>query len=74
MLTNPLEKDKTIRSFETIFKSNWTLEDAEIQKQLKPGHPPIKQKTRPITYHLQIYVEKEINKLIQFGPLKKYNK
>ena len=45
----------------------------QIKTQLKPRHPPVKQKTRPIPYHLQRYVEKWKNKLNQSGHLEKYN-
>ena len=34
-LTNQSEKDKKITIFERLFKTNRTIEDAEIKKQLK---------------------------------------
>ena len=61
--TDQSEKDKNT-SFAIFFETKRTNKDTEIKLQLKPGHPPIKQKARPTPYHLQSYVQKEINKLI----------
>ena len=65
--TEQSEKHKIITIFEKLFKTNRTIEDTENKVQLKPGHPPIKQKARPIPYHLHSYVEKVINRLIESG-------
>ena len=67
-LTDQSEKEKT--HFEKPFETNRTCKDTKIKIELKPRHPPIKQKARPIPYHLRSYVE-EINKLIQSGYLEK---
>ena len=40
---------------------------------MKPGHYPVKQKTRPIPLHLQEDVGRELEKLIEAGPLEKIN-
>ena len=69
--TAQTERDKIFTNFEKLFKTNRTNKDAEIKKQLKPAHLPVKQKARPIPYQLQSYVEKEITKLIQYGLLEK---
>ena len=53
---------------------NQTIKVTEIKTQLKPGHLPLKQKARPIPYHLQNYVEKELNKLNKSGHLEKVQK
>ena len=72
-LTELSEKIKILTNFEKLFKTNRTIEEAGIKTQLKPGHSPVKPKTRPIPYHLQSYVEK-IYKLIQSGHLQKIQK
>ena len=68
-ITDQSEKDKIITHFEMLFKTNRTIKDTDFKIQLKPGHAPIKQKARPIPYHSQSYIEKEINNLIQSGHL-----
>ena len=69
--TDQPEKDKIFTKFEKLFKSNPQIKDTEIKIQLKPKHPPVKQKTGPIKYHLKSYVGKEIDTLIQSGHLEK---
>ena len=62
------KKSQTSKSY-SIKKR--TTKDTETKIQLKRGHPPIKQKTRPIAYQLQKYVEKSINKPDHSGQLQK---
>ena len=47
--------------------------DTEINIQLKPGHYPVKQKSRPVPLHLQEDVGSELEKLIRTGHLEKIN-
>ena len=70
-LTDQSQKDKIITNFEKIFKKNRAIKDAEIERELKPGHSSIKQKASPIPYHQHGYAEKEKNKLIQSGDFEK---
>ena len=56
--TDHSEKNKLIANFEKIFKTSGTIKDTELETQLNPGHPPIKQKARPIPYHIQGYNKK----------------
>ena len=41
---------------------------------MKPGHPPIKQEARPISYPLQNFVEKILNNLFESGHLERVQK
>ena len=68
------KKGNNYTIWKTIQDEPKKTEDTEIKIQLKPGHLPIKQKDRPIPYHLQNYVEKEINNLIKSGHLEKTQK
>ena len=52
-LSDLSERDQTIIQFEKQFKTNQTVKDTQIEVQIKPGHPPRKQETTPIPYHLQ---------------------
>ena len=54
-----------------LFDNNETIKDTEIKIQLKQGHNPIKQKTRPVPLHLQEDVGKELDKLNRTGHLEK---
>ena len=69
--TDESEKIKLKANLENVFRRNLNFNDTEIKIQLKPGHLMIKKETRPFSYHLQSFVEKEINKLIQSEHLKK---
>ena len=73
-LTDQSEKSKIFTNSEKIIKTNRTIKNAKLKIQLKPRPPPRKQKTWPIPYHLQSYVEMEINELIQSGHLEKMQK
>ena len=53
------EKDENIAQFGKLIKTNQTNKDSEIKIQIKLAHLPMKQKARPIPYHLQNYVEKK---------------
>ena len=68
---NQSEKKQLIEQFSELFKNNATIKDTEINIQLKPGHYPVKQKTRSIPLHLQEEVRKELEKLIKTGNLEK---
>ena len=57
--TDQTEKDKIIRNFEKLWETNQTIKDSDIKEQPEPGHPLIKQKARPIRYHLESYVRKK---------------
>ena len=70
-ITDKSEKNKINTNFEKRLKTNGTIKDTEIKLQLRPVHPPIKQKTRLIPYQLQWYVEKELYNLLQCGHLEK---
>ena len=67
------EKKQTAEKFPDLFRNNKTIKDAEINIQSKPGHYPVKQKTRPIPLHLQETVGKEIDKLTKSGHLERVN-
>ena len=41
--TNQSEKEKVMNKFPDLFENNPTKKDTEIDKQLKPGHYPVKQ-------------------------------
>ena len=53
------EEDKKFAKFEKIFKRNRKIKDIYVKKELKPGLRPVKQKTRPIPYHLRNYEGKK---------------
>ena len=57
---NQSEKKRVIEKFPDLFKNNTTIQNTEINIQLKPGHYTVKQKTRPIPLHLQVAVGKEM--------------
>ena len=61
--TSQSKKRRVIEKFPELFKNNTTIRDTEINMRLKPGHYPVKQKTRPIPSHLQEDVGKELEKL-----------
>ena len=65
------EKKQVIEQFPNLLKNNTTINDTEINRQLKPRHYPMKQKARPIPLHLQEEVGNESEKLIETGHLKK---
>ena len=65
------EKRQNVKKFPDLFRNNTTIKNAEINMQLKPGHYPVKQKTRPIPVHLQEAVGKEIEKLTKSGHLER---
>ena len=50
--SNQSEKRRVIEKFPDLFKNNTTIENTEINIQLKPGHYPVKQKARPVPLHL----------------------
>ena len=50
---NQSEREKVFNKFPGPFENNETIKYTEIKTQLKPGHYPVKQKTRPIPLHLQ---------------------
>ena len=50
------------------------MKDNENKIQLKPGDRPIKQKPRPIPYHLQSYVEKKTKQIISIRAPRKNTK
>ena len=69
--TNQSEREKVMNKFPDLFENNRRLKDTEINIQLKPGHYPVKQKTRPIPLHLQEDVGQKLEKLIKAGHLEK---
>ena len=69
--TNQSEKDRIFRKFEKFFKMKRTSENFLIERQLKSGELPIKQKAGPRPNQLKSYFEKEINKLVQSEDLDK---
>ena len=52
-----------------MFENNEMIKDNENNIQLKPGHNPVKQKPRPVPFHLQENVRRELEKLIKNGHL-----
>ena len=64
-LINQSETDRIINKFPGLFENNRTIKETKINRQLKPGHYPVKQKARPIPLHLREDVEKELEKLIK---------
>ena len=70
---NQSEHEKVFTKFPDLVENNETIKDTEIKIQLKPGHHPVKQKARPVPLHLQKDVERELEKLIKSGHLKKVN-
>ena len=61
------------KSFPDLFENNETIKDTEIKIRIKPGHYPVKQKTRPVPLHLQKDKERELERLIKSGHLEKVN-
>ena len=59
------------KRFKKLFTENHTVKDIEVDIELKPGAKLIQQKSRPIPFHLQPEVEKELNKLINSGHVEK---
>ena len=70
---NKSEREKVFNKFPDLFENNETIKDTEINTQPKLGHCPIKQKTRPVTLHLQEDVGRELENLIKCGHLEKIN-
>ena len=70
---NQSEREKVFTKFPDLFENNETIKDTERKIQLKPGHQLIKQKARPVPLHLQIDVERELERLIKSGHLEKVN-
>ena len=68
---NQSEREKVFNQFPDFFENNETIEDTEINIQLKPGHYPVKQKARPVPRHLLDDVGRELEKLIKPGHLEK---
>ena len=58
-ITYQSEMDNIFTDFEKLFKTNGKNQNIKIKIKLGPRHPPIKQKVRPLTYHLQSYVSKK---------------
>ena len=69
--SNQSEKRQIIEKLPDLFKSNTTIKDTEINIQLKPEPCPVKQKARPIPFHLQKDVGRELEKLIKTGHMEK---
>ena len=68
---NQSGKERVNNNFPDSFEDNRTLKDTEINRQLKPRHYPVKQKTRPIP--LQQNIGRELEKLIKGGHLEMVN-
>ena len=58
--TNQSEGKKLFTNFPDFFGNNETINDTEENIQLKPGHYPVKQKTRRAPLHLQKDVGREL--------------
>ena len=65
------ERRQIVEKSPDLFRNNTTIEDAEINIQVKPGHYPVKQKSRRIPLHLQEAVGKEVEKLTKSGHLER---
>ena len=61
--TSQSEKKRIIET--TLDKNNTTMENTEINIQLKLDHYSVKQKARPIPLHLQKEAGKDLEKLIK---------
>ena len=62
----------TLKSkFHKFFTGNHTVNNVEVDIQLKEGSKLMQQKGRPIPIHLQPAVEKEIEKLKKQGIIEK---
>ena len=70
---NQSEHEKGFSRFPDLFENNETisLNDTEMNIQLKPGHSPIKQKRKPVPLHIQEDVGRQLEKLIRTGHLEK---
>ena len=68
---NYLEKDRIIPNYEKLFKRIRTIKHTQIKKELERDSSS-KQKTIPMLFHLQSYVQKEINKLFKSRYLEKH--
>ena len=56
---NQTEREKVFNKIPDMFENNETINNAEINIQLKPGHYPVKQQTMPLPLHLQEDVGRE---------------
>ena len=73
--TEQSRKDNKNANFEKIFKTNRTNKVTEVQKQLKPGHPRVIQKARPIPYHNYVQKSwKKTNPVWTLGEITKCNR
>ena len=63
--------EKVFKKFRDLFENNETIKGTEIKIQLKPGHHPVGQKTRPVALHLQEDVVRELGRLLKSGQLEK---
>ena len=71
---NPEKLVETLtEQFHKLFKENHTVHDLQVKIELKPDHKPVQQKGRRIPIHLQPAVNREINKLINSGHLRRAN-
>ena len=59
------------KKYHKLFTTNHTMKNAEVKIQIKPGCYPLLQKARPIPYHLQEEVTKELYRLTESGHLER---
>ena len=57
--------------FKKLFETNHIIKNTEVKIQIKPGCYPSQQKARPLPYHLQDYVNNELDRLIKSGHLER---
>ena len=69
--TDQTERDEIITQIQKLFKRSRTIRDTEVKILLKSGHLPTKKKIKTIPYHLENFVQKEINNLIESRQLEK---
>ena len=63
---NQLEREKVFNRFPDVIENKETIDDTEINIQLKPGQYPIKQKARPVPLLFSIL---ETLNIAHFGPV-----
>ena len=68
---NQSEREKMFNRFPDLFEKHEAMKDTGMNIQLKAGHYPFKQKTRPVPLHLQEDVGRDLKKVIKTGHLEK---
>ena len=64
-------RNELISEYHTLFETNHTIKDWEVDIKLKAGAQIVQEKARPIPVHLQDAVGNELKKLIKSGHVEK---